>query len=45
MKRIMGVIYDVPYETKRLKKKIRRLKRLLAAMAYVLNHRRGRRRR
>jgi len=45
MKRIMGVIFDVPYETKRLKKKIRRLKRHCAALAYLLNQRRGRRRR
>ena len=43
MRRIKG--FDGPYETKRLKRKIRRLKRLLAAMAYVLKHRRGRRRR
>jgi hypothetical protein len=45
MNRIARIFYDVPTETKQLKKQIRKLKRQRNALAYLLNKRRGRRRR
>ena len=45
MKSLARILYELPSETKRLKKKIRKLKRERNALAYLLNQRRGRRRR
>ncbi len=45
MNRIARIFFNVPYETKRLKRQIRKLKRQRNALTYLLNKRRGRRRR